>query len=583
MANKSRIAESYMQVVPVVSDLAEELTDQIVKGYEEAAEKARDKTLPVPEVDEGEWEDSGRKSAKALGGALIAGLAAFQLGAMVAEQFRSAMEVQDVNAKLAGALALNPEEEARLYESIKSVYGSAYGESYEEVAAAMKAIVSTVDGARNMTSEELTKMGKDVLNLSATFGYSAEEIAKSSQIAIANGLASDWESAQILILNGFQKFGEQGDDWLDSINEFSDDLVKFGFTGAEAIQLIEAAMASGMKETDVLVDSLNELGIKLTDGTSWDAISALGLDPQAIAAAVRQGGQSAQSAFTEVLTRIQKAGDQGGALGAAIFGTRFEDYQTAFMTMDLSNVNTQLEGVTGTMSEFDSTVNNSANVSLVTFQRTFETAFMATIIPILEAVTPLLQQMAIFFQENEWAAQLLGIAVGGILVTALIAGTAAMWSMVPAAWALLAPFLPAIGVFLAVAAAIVAVTTAFANLMGWSGSDYWRNFGTGLDAIFNPGKQAPMPHGFATGGTVLPRDGGTLGILAEAGRAETIVDTGNVNQLIEGIINGNIDTAGSSGNSIQITIIQQPNEDTGDLVRKIQEYLEFNGLTGEVA
>lgn len=40
----------------------------------------------------------------------------------------------------------------------------------------------------------------------------------------------------------------------------------------------------------------------------------------------------------------------------------------------------------------------------------------------------------------------------------------------------------------------------------------------------------------ADGATILPRHGGTLAILAEAGRSETVVDTGKLNAVLDGII-----------------------------------------------
>ena len=46
---------------------------------------------------------------------------------------------------------------------------------------------------------------------------------------------------------------------------------------------------------------------------------------------------------------------------------------------------------------------------------------------------------------------------------------------------------------------------------------------------------------FARGGTILPTQGGTLGILAEAGRAESVVDTGEMNEQIKAtknLVNG---------------------------------------------
>ncbi|MEW2011409.1 tape measure protein [Microbacterium sp. NPDC078814] len=70
---------------------------------------------------------------------------------------------------------------------------------------------------------------------------------------------------------------------------------------------------------------------------------------------------------------------------------------------------------------------------------------------------------------------------------------------------------------------------------------------TGGAISFEIGK---IPH-LADGATVLPRRGGTLAVLAEAGRAESVVDTGLLNRALEQGING----SGGSG-----VVITQNNE-----------------------
>lgn len=61
-----------------------------------------------------------------------------------------------------------------------------------------------------------------------------------------------------------------------------------------------------------------------------------------------------------------------------------------------------------------------------------------------------------------------------------------------------------------------------------------------------------IPH-LAEGATVLPRRGGTLAVLAEAGRAESVVDTGLLNRALEQGIGG-----ANSGPGVQMTINPAP-------------------------
>jgi phage-related protein len=70
---------------------------------------------------------------------------------------------------------------------------------------------------------------------------------------------------------------------------------------------------------------------------------------------------------------------------------------------------------------------------------------------------------------------------------------------------------------------------------------------------------APLPH-LAQGGTVLPRPGGTLAVLGEGGKAESVVDTGLMNKMLQTVLSAfpaavsalkraaNTGVASSSGN-----------------------------------
>lgn len=60
------------------------------------------------------------------------------------------------------------------------------------------------------------------------------------------------------------------------------------------------------------------------------------------------------------------------------------------------------------------------------------------------------------------------------------------------------------------------------------------------------------PVAMADSGTILPRPGGTLILAAEAGRAESVVDTGKLNNLIDAAANG------SSGSGFRDLILQNP-------------------------
>lgn len=90
---------------------------------------------------------------------------------------------------------------------------------------------------------------------------------------------------------------------------------------------------------------------------------------------------------------------------------------------------------------------------------------------------------------------------------------------------------------------------------------------TGGAISFEVGK---IPH-LADGATVLPRRGGTLAVLAEAGRAESVVDTGLLNRALEQGISG----PGSNRAPVQMDIHPAPGMDEATIGRVAAERLNY--------
>lgn len=89
---------------------------------------------------------------------------------------------------------------------------------------------------------------------------------------------------------------------------------------------------------------------------------------------------------------------------------------------------------------------------------------------------------------------------------------------------------------------------------------------TGGAIDFTIGK---IPH-LAEGATVLPRRGGTLAVLAEAGRAESVVDTGLLNRALEQGISGP-----GSGAKVQMDVHAAPGMSEETIGRVAAERLSF--------
>lgn len=598
---KSRIADSYIQALVTFDGMSDDIAKQFKDGFEEGQKK----TEPVSEE---AGKKSGSKFAGGIVGAIAASGAAIKIGEMFGDAINSSLERLNVNSKLGAALALDDKDLAKVTDVAKSLYNTGIGDSYEQVADTMKAIVGTVKGAREMNSDELKKMGRDIINVGATWDLSAEEVTTAASAMINNGMASNFSDAVSQIAAGFQVLGGHGVDWLDTVNEFGGDMARFGFTGTQAINFMSAAIRAGVKDTDKLGDSLNELSITIRNGSIDDNIKALGVDPEKLRKNIAEGGNVAREALIDVLTRLQKNGDINNF--QKLMSSLGEDYKDAFQSIDFSGINAPLGEAVGNLDKINEQMGTGVGTSIKEFQRTFEDAFITLVIPILQQITPVLQDMVKWFKENEGAVQALAIIVGVIMVAAILLATFALIGMAAAGWAAAAPILAMSWPILLVIAAVVALVAAFwwmsdqfggvTNMMSaaWQGftdglGQLWKDIqmiigeigkffaqvfnvkvdATGNGIVSNSGTSMPM---MADGGTIPARPGGTAAILGEAGKSEVVMDSGKWNTLLDKINNGELGQQG--GNNITFEISTRDNESAEEILAKITDHLDFIGM-----
>lgn len=625
MPGKARLGESYVQVVPVIGDLANQLAAQISASLG-SGQVTQATQSTGQQIGNQTGAAAGTAAGTGMGTKIMGALAGLAIADVLSKTIEEGFARQGTNNQLAAALNLSPEESKKIADATSEVFAGAYGESYEAVNENMRAIVGSVENGRNLSKDELVKMSQDIENLSATFGLEGGVITQAAQSMIGTGLADNWDDAMSTILAGYQTLGASGEDWIESLNEFSDDFVGVGLSGEQGLNLVNAAIKAGIKDTDAFVDGLNEVVIKINDMSADESLTALGLDPNHVREEMKKGGDAAQAMFSEIVTKLQASGDR--ALWAGVFGTKAEDYALAFQNFNIDSLNEPLAEGIGNMEKFNETLGEGGASSLEAFKRSITDAFITTLTPVLTYITPILASFVGWLKENEGAAMALSIVFGVLVVTALIAATVA-------AWGLVVPFLPLIGTVLLVVAAIAAVgaiiwliatnwdsivnwiTEKWAGFAGWFGETFasmtegFSNFGKTIANAFIGnvnliigavnwlidmlnGLQFTLPDwaggysfgGFgipnvseipalAKGAVVKPVPGGTLARLAEKGKAEAVVDEGKLNGVLDGILSN-----GMGGNTpgVQYNIYQQPGESTEELVQRINSYNEFNAL-----
>ena len=147
--------------------------------------------------------------------------------------------------------------------------------------------------------------------------------------AIRKNFGSSAEEAFSLIAAGAQNGLDYSGELIDTINEYSSQFSKLGFTADGMFNLLQSGADSTAWNLDKVGDAIKEFSIRAIDGsdTTVAAFKDLGYNAEEIMATFAAGGEGANEAFFDVINTLLDVDDQvkRDALGVALFGTMWED------------------------------------------------------------------------------------------------------------------------------------------------------------------------------------------------------------------------------------------------------------------
>lgn len=426
-------------------------------------------------------------------GFLASAAGAIAASAIVSDALGTAFDVETGTAKLTAQLALTGEESAKYGKIAGELYKNAYGESMEETNEAVYAVLGSIKDARNMTADEVQGMAADILNITSTYGLGTEEVTRSAQNAINSGLVPDFESAVDLITSGYQRMGQTGLDWGDTVSEYGGDFKNLGLDAGQALSAVSALVANGAMNTDVAADGIREFGIRMREGAdaTKEALTSIGVDANAMVADFQAGGPRAAKAFQIVTDALHESGN--AAAYAALIGTQAEDNYKTWSQVDLSGAVTSVKDFSGAAESMNAVLGDTNAAALQSIQRNFEMLFTDVLIPIIAQFTPYLQDMVKLFSENAdtiaaIAGPIIVVAGGFAAITTAISvynTVAGIWATVTTAqtgaqWGLNAALLanPMTWVIVAIVALVAALVWFFTQTE--LGKEVWENTTTAI-------------------------------------------------------------------------------------------------------
>ena len=187
---------------------------------------------------------------------------------------------------------------------------------------------------KNISPDEIQEATEAALALQDTFEYGVEESTRAAA-AITKNFGGSAKEAFSLIAAGAQNGLDYSGELIDTINEYSSQFSKLGFTADGMFQLLQSGADSTAWNLDKVGDAIKEFSIRAIDGsdTTVQAFKDLGYNANAMMETFAGGGEDANKAFFDVLNTLMDMDDQvkRDALGVSLFGTMWEDLGTEAM------------------------------------------------------------------------------------------------------------------------------------------------------------------------------------------------------------------------------------------------------------
>lgn len=324
-----------------------------------------------------------QKAADKVSTTMTAGLAAMGTGAIAATKYLSDLggEWQEATNQVAASTGAAGKELENLRGAMERVYADNFGEDVADVADA----VALVDrNLANLDQEGLTKATEGALALRDAFEYEVEESTRAAE-AIRKNFGTSVDDAFSLIAAGAQNGLDYSGELIDTINEYSSQFSKLGFTADGMFNLLQSGADSTAWNLDKVGDAIKEFSIRAIDGsdTTVSAFEDLGYNAEKIMATFAAGGEGANTAFFEVLNTLMDVDDQvkRDALGVSLFGTMWEDLGVEAMQA-MADASSAAYDTQGALEQINQVKYNDLDSALQGIRRQME----ADLLPAADAV-----------------------------------------------------------------------------------------------------------------------------------------------------------------------------------------------------
>lgn len=430
---------------------ASEATEELSNASEQAAEEA---------------EGAGNKGTDAIG-AVAGALAAAGITAKVMEIAGAVYELagsfSEAEKTIVGATGATGRELDELMSNSLDVYASSSAENLNEVAAGMM----NVKTATGLTGDALEEATDAALVLNNVLGYEVSESSRTAGALMKNFGVSAQEAYNLIAI-GAQNGADKNGGLLDVLNEYSAQYSALGLSAEEFVSSLVDGAEAGVFSVDKVGDAVKEFNIRAKDGsdTTAEAFELLGMNADVMSEKFAAGGDTARTAFFEVVNALESMDDPMAKNAAAVglFGTQYEDLEATVLPV-LSGIEggtLDMYDAVGTLAEGAQSMGDEWQAAGNSIKAAFGAAITPAVSAGSSALAGFVQGVGEFLQEHPAVTKAItAIGVGLGVVVAGFALYAAGTAVATAATALFGTTLSAaIWPITAIAAAIAAVTAA---------------------------------------------------------------------------------------------------------------------------
>lgn len=277
--------------------------------------------------------DAVSEAAKTAGRMAVTGLTAAATAAATVAAAGVTAYTQHSKAanNLAATTGAAGKELANLQGAMETVYKNNFGEDIQDVADTVSVVNRNL---KDLPKDQIVEAAEAAITLRDAFSYGTEETTRAAA-AIEKNFGTSAEKAFSLIAAGAQNGLDYSGEMIDTINEYSSQFSKLGFTADGMFGLLQSGADSTAWNLDKVGDAIKEFSIRSIDGskTTVAAFENLGYNAEAMMQTFAAGGEGANQAFFDVLDTLMSVDDsvKRDAMGVALFGTMWEDLGTEAM------------------------------------------------------------------------------------------------------------------------------------------------------------------------------------------------------------------------------------------------------------